>query len=108
MTSFSAAGADPTGAAALALRLSLDEQQAAIARVRLQFEGAVARLPRSGASVRAGPAISTGAAPWKGPARLAFEASLYELERLALEVRDSLAIAEEYSRIARDALDNAR
>ena len=91
-----------------AVRASLEAQRLAIARLRLALAAAVERLPRSAGAVRGGPAPadSTGA-PWKGPARLAFEASLYDLERAAIDARDALVIAEDYTRRAIDGLDRA-
>ena len=98
----------PADAAVIAARAALDAQHAALGRLRLAFEAAVARLPRSAGSTRGAPApAATTDAPWKGPARLAFEASLYELERMVIDARDALTIAEEYTRLAIDGLDRA-
>ena len=98
----------PADAAVIAARAALDAQHAALGRLRLAFEAAVARLPRSAGSTRGAPApAATADAPWKGPARLAFEASLYELERMVIDARDALTIAEEYTRLAIDGLDRA-
>jgi hypothetical protein len=98
----------PADAALVAARAALDAQHAALGRLRHEFEAAVERLPRSAGSTRGAPAHAGAPdAPWKGPARLAFEASLYDLERAAIDARDALLIAEDYTRLARDGLDRA-
>ena len=108
MTFLPLAAGTPAPAAVAAARASLEAQHAAIARLRLTLAASVERLPRSAGAVRGGPAPADPAvAPWKGPARLAFEASLYDLERAALDARDALVIAEDYTRRAIDGLDRA-
>ena len=96
--------------AARAACAGLELQRAAIVGVREQLEAAAERIPRSGGAARGGPAPPPSASPsgapaWKGPARLAFEASLYGLERIVIDARDALTIAEHYTRVARDALE---
>ncbi|MGV8885838.1 MAG: hypothetical protein ACOH1T_09690 [Microbacteriaceae bacterium] len=100
--------ASPAGAAIAAARQTLDAQYDAIVRARSAFTTAVSAIPRSAGAARGGtPPSTTEHAPWKGPARRAFDASLYEIERAVIDARDALAIAEDYTRRALEGLDHA-